>query len=48
MEDNEHHPNADENNVPHQADGIAFVNERAKTELGKAVRRHITRVFVTN
>ena len=46
MEDNEHHPNADENNMPHQADGIAFVNERAQTEQGKAVRRHITRVFV--
>ena len=32
MEDNEYHRNADENNMPQQADGIAFVNERAKTE----------------
>ena len=48
MEDNEHHPNADENNMPHQADGIAFLNERAQTEQGKAFRRHITRDFFTN
>ena len=30
MEDNEDHPNADQNDMPHQTDGIAVLNERGE------------------